>query len=334
MQLCFEGGDAAVSNATPLSATASTPTGRVRDPPTQPSSFSPQPGGGGDKDKDYYANVGDAIRALRADIPNLFKKDLNYEIYREDIVFVDPRNTIKGKKNYRILFWSLRFHGAIFFSNLYVEVKRVWQPEDDVIKMRWTVHGIPRVPWEAEGLFDGISSYKLDRHGKIYEHAVDNVLLSDDWSMLNNPFAGLAGLNFSPRMGGPQLGASLVQGHSGVLPASSRLSPSEREPAAAAAAAPRGDGGGRGAAAGHAGGVPTSSCAGFAAGATQREEALGGDGTEVSDSWRRLYGALSATAAIMAVLPQQQQRAGVEGGDAVRGAATAAEAQRVLATEA
>ncbi len=38
--------------------------------------------------------------------------------------------------------------------------------------MRWTVHGIPRVPWKAEGIFDGVSTFKLDRQGKIYEHQV------------------------------------------------------------------------------------------------------------------------------------------------------------------
>lgn len=74
-------------------------------------------------------------------------------------------------KNYQLIFWSLRFHGRIFFKQLYVDVRRIWQPSDGVICMRWTVHGVPRVPWEAEGTFDGISQYKLDSDGKIYEHA-------------------------------------------------------------------------------------------------------------------------------------------------------------------
>ena len=32
-------------------------------------------------------------------------------IYRDDVVFRDPRNCFKGLKNYKIIFWSLRFHG-------------------------------------------------------------------------------------------------------------------------------------------------------------------------------------------------------------------------------
>lgn len=57
--------------------------------------------------------------------------------------------------------------------------------------MRWTVHGIPRVPWDAEGVFDGISTFKLDKDGKIYEHSVDNVLLQDPPSKKIPLFAGL-----------------------------------------------------------------------------------------------------------------------------------------------
>ncbi len=174
---------------------------------------------------DYFANMGDAIRTLREDIPELFNRELNCKcgscsavppgppgcglthaprctqlaadsIYRDDIVFRDPRNRFEGMKNYKLIFWSLRFHGRIFFSKLYVEVKRIWQPSDDVIKMRWTVHGVPRVPWEAEGVFDGISTYKLDHTGRVYEHIVDNVLLRDPPMLTNPPL--LAGLNLSP----------------------------------------------------------------------------------------------------------------------------------------
>ncbi len=64
--------------------------------------------------------------------------------------------------------------------------------------MRWKVHAIPRVWWETAGTFDGISTYKLDNQGMIYEHKVDNVQLRDP--PITNPI--LYGLNFlmSPRL--------------------------------------------------------------------------------------------------------------------------------------
>ncbi|KAK8623134.1 hypothetical protein V6N13_118027 [Hibiscus sabdariffa] len=70
---------------------------------------------------EFYVNLGLAVRTLREDLPLLFTRDINYDIYR------------------------------------------------------WNLRGVPRVPWEAKGQFQGTSRYKLDRNGKIYEHKVDNL---------------------------------------------------------------------------------------------------------------------------------------------------------------
>ncbi|CAM6100374.1 unnamed protein product [Calypogeia fissa] len=126
----------------------------------------------------YYVNTGYAIRTLREELPNMFYKKLNFDIYRDDITFRDPMNVFSGIDNYKLIFWALRFHGRIFFKALWVDIARVWQPHDKVIMVRWTVRGVPRVPWEAQGQFEGTSEYKLDKDGKIYEHKVDNVIFN------------------------------------------------------------------------------------------------------------------------------------------------------------
>ncbi len=122
--------------------------------------------------------MGDALRVLREDVPQLFSKELNTSIYRDDVVFTDGRLEFQGLKNYKIVFWSLRFHGKLFFRHTNVDILRIWQPEDYQIKMRWKIVGIPRVG-DMEGVIDGISTYKLDRRGKIYEHSITNVQLRD-----------------------------------------------------------------------------------------------------------------------------------------------------------
>eukprot|EP00898_Chlorokybus_atmophyticus_P004765 jgi/Chlat1/528/Chrsp103S01112 len=142
----------------------------------------------------YYANVGDAIRTLRTEYPYIFKRDLTYDIYRKDITFCDPRNAFSGIRNYRTIFWSLRFFSKVLFKSAWVEVMRIWQPSGDVIAIRWTVHGTSRVPWEAQGRFEGNSYYKLDREGKIFEHKVDNVILGPT-RFQQIPLLNLAGLN-------------------------------------------------------------------------------------------------------------------------------------------
>ena len=44
-------------------------------------------------------------------------------IYRDDVVFKDPRNiTVKGKQDYGRFFKVVRIFGRIFFSRIYIEV--------------------------------------------------------------------------------------------------------------------------------------------------------------------------------------------------------------------
>ncbi|XP_008809338.2 uncharacterized protein LOC103721078 [Phoenix dactylifera] len=124
---------------------------------------------------DFYLNLGLAVRTLRDDLPSLFSKDLNYDIYRDDITFVDPLSTFRGIENYKLIFWALRFHGRILFREIGLEIFRVWQPSENMILIRWELQGVPRVPWQARGRFQGTSRYRLDRNGKIYEHKVDNL---------------------------------------------------------------------------------------------------------------------------------------------------------------
>lgn len=128
--------------------------------------------------QNYYVNTGDAIRTLREEFPELFYRELSFNIYRDDIVFKDPLNTFSGIENYKLIFSALRFHGRIFFKALWVDIVSVWQPVENMIMVRWTIHGIPRVPWESRGRFDATSEYKLDKNGKIFEHRVHNIVLN------------------------------------------------------------------------------------------------------------------------------------------------------------
>ena len=71
-------------------------------------------------------------------------------------------------------------------------------------RLRWTVHGVPRVPWEAEGVFDGISEYKLDSKGKIYEHKVTNVQMRDP-PFARSPLSIGLNLLSTPKLQGAQV---------------------------------------------------------------------------------------------------------------------------------
>ena len=118
----------------------------------------------------YQSQVEEVIETLQKDLPTLFEKDISYNIYTQDIYFQDPVNRFKGKFNYRIIFWTLRFHGRLFFTEIFFDLHDVKQTAEDIITANWTVRGILRLPWKARMLFNGDSTYKLTKEGLIYNH--------------------------------------------------------------------------------------------------------------------------------------------------------------------
>ncbi|WP_201788395.1 DUF2358 domain-containing protein [Trichormus sp. NMC-1] len=110
------------------------------------------------------------IAILKQDLPTLFESDISYDIYTQDIFFRDPVNKFKGKFNYRIIFWTLRFHAQLFFTEIAFDLHDVSQSAEDTILAKWTVRGVLRVPWKARLFFNGYSTYKLNNEGLIYEH--------------------------------------------------------------------------------------------------------------------------------------------------------------------
>lgn len=119
---------------------------------------------------DYLKQVERAIATLQHDLPTLFERDISYDIYSHDIDFRDPVNRFKGKFNYRIIFWTLRFHGRLFFTELAFDLHNVEATSQTTIRADWTVRGTLRVPWKAKLFFNGYSLYTLDQDAFIREH--------------------------------------------------------------------------------------------------------------------------------------------------------------------
>lgn len=111
-----------------------------------------------------------AIATLQHELPTLFERDLSYDIYSRDIEFRDPVNRFKGKLNYRIIFWTLRFHGRLFFIDLHFDLHNVHQASPETIRADWTVRGTLRLPWKAKLFFNGYSIYTLNPDGLIRTH--------------------------------------------------------------------------------------------------------------------------------------------------------------------
>jgi hypothetical protein len=115
-------------------------------------------------------NLDTLITTLKHDLPTLFETDISYDIYTSDINFKDPVNQFKGKFNYRIIFWTLRFHSRLFFKQIYFDLHDVYSQDEQTIIANWTVKGTLRLPWKTQLLFNGYSTYKINESGLIYDH--------------------------------------------------------------------------------------------------------------------------------------------------------------------
>ncbi|MEM9922154.1 MAG: DUF2358 domain-containing protein [Cyanobacteria bacterium P01_D01_bin.50] len=119
---------------------------------------------------EYKSQIEENIQILKHDLPTLFEKDISYDIYTRNILFKDPISKFKWKFNYRIIFWTLRFHAGLFFTEIFFDLHDVYQLDENTIFAKWTVRGTLRVPWQAKIFFNGHSNYKLNQDGLIYEH--------------------------------------------------------------------------------------------------------------------------------------------------------------------
>ena len=178
--------------------------GAIAEPPSNRSSGSGGPGGDNDKpensdpssskDDDFYAQSGEAIRTLREDYPLLLEKPLVTKIYREDIGLVDETVEFgqveghvlaSGLAEYKRCHKWLRTAARILFCQTEVNVLRIWSPLGSTglrtIKVRWSIRGKLRLVGNMteEAHFDGISEYKLDSGGFIYQHNLTDL----DWDM-------------------------------------------------------------------------------------------------------------------------------------------------------
>ena len=148
------------------------------------------------KDDDFYAQSGEAIRVLREDYPYLLSKEPRWGIYRDDIGLVDETMTFSSPgrngvmamnmSEYKRLFKLMRIVAAVLFSQSAIEVSRIWSPLGSsgvrTIRVRWSVRGKVRLVGSIgadEARFDGISEYKLDSKGFIYEHKITDL----DWDV-------------------------------------------------------------------------------------------------------------------------------------------------------
>ncbi|CAN8074576.1 unnamed protein product, partial [Agarophyton chilense] len=150
--------------------------------PSPPPPPPPPPNDHALRTPEYYANVGSVIDTLRADYPALLHDAPDLSIFTEHVVFSDASgNCIRGKRAYSKLFWVLRLQAMVFLGAHCVRVQSVFHDDcDGCVYLRWRVQFSPR-SWTLLSavnsdafVVDGMSLYRLDHHGWVYHHSLEN----------------------------------------------------------------------------------------------------------------------------------------------------------------
>jgi len=133
---------------------------------------------------------------LRSTLPNLFVKPLDYSIFSPNLIF---ENNIKNTRTVGLYHFVkqvalLRTVGHIKYGYVKFEVLKItMHPEDDTVKIRWTVKGISglkvmlqfwkfklwqwkKVYDEQESWYDGFSTMYVGEDGLVIKHVVDKVM--------------------------------------------------------------------------------------------------------------------------------------------------------------
>lgn len=126
---------------------------------------------------------------LRIELPNFFLKTHNYDIYSQDVEFINGFLHMKtrGRAMYQFALTLSRFLAWNYFVDIKMEVMKLTQhPENWTIQARWRITGLPfhvlllrfykRDRAELYRTYDAYSTFFLGSDGLIHCHKVDRMM--------------------------------------------------------------------------------------------------------------------------------------------------------------
>ncbi|XP_043254276.1 uncharacterized protein LOC122398470 [Colletes gigas] len=152
--------------------------------------------------KPSEAQLQHVFDTLSKELPALFIKTMTYEMYTQDIIFI---NNIRGTSttgiiNYVKQIAFLKILGHIKFAYVKFDILKItMHPEDSSVKVRWRIIGITgthvflqfwRVKiWrmkqhirDQNSWYDGFSTFYVNNDGKIFKHVVDKMMPDQEYT--------------------------------------------------------------------------------------------------------------------------------------------------------
>ena len=145
------------------------------------------PGDGRKSPSEFELNLGEAIDALKADVPAFPDREPNYAVYTADVQLADPTGVqTRGLTSYKQFFAMIRLFRRVMIDRAEVtyRLRYDWSGKRVIVTWysSWTARG-SRTPAHV----DAVSYFHLNEEGRIFKHEVDRVQINGQ--MMNPPYS-------------------------------------------------------------------------------------------------------------------------------------------------
>ncbi|KAH8062241.1 DUF2358-containing protein [Aureococcus anophagefferens] len=145
------------------------------------------PGDGRKSPSEFELNLGEAIDALKADVPDFPDREPNYAVYTADVQLADPTGVqTRGLTSYKQFFAMIRLFRRVMIDRAEVtyRLRYDWSGKRIIVTWysSWTARG-SRTPAHV----DAVSYFHLNEEGRIFKHEVDRVQINGQ--MMNPPYS-------------------------------------------------------------------------------------------------------------------------------------------------
>ncbi|MEO0852508.1 MAG: DUF2358 domain-containing protein [Cyanobacteria bacterium J06648_11] len=126
-----------------------------------------------------------------------FPQQQTFDIYADDVLFVDPLNRFRGVERYQeMISWMDRW-----FLDVRLELHDIRAELDesggDRIRIAWTLHWRAPLPWKPAMAIAGWSELGVNAHGKIQSHT--DYWRTPKWDVLKQVVFGYSPASASSR---------------------------------------------------------------------------------------------------------------------------------------
>mmetsp|Transcript_435 Transcript_435/g.567 ORF Transcript_435/g.567 Transcript_435/m.567 type:complete len:276 (-) Transcript_435:77-904(-) len=162
---------------------------------------------------EFELNLGRCIDALRNDFPHFFDRELEWDIYTNDIEINDPSGVqLQGLAAYKQSFAMIRLFRRVMVDSVELTYRLRYDFHRQIIVVNWYSSWTARGTSRPLAHVDAVSHFHLNQKGLIYRHDIEKIIVNSE--KLKPPFG----------TGWLSLRAHLLAGLDGRIPAGAHCS--------------------------------------------------------------------------------------------------------------